>query len=296
MDTEQFQKTDKTGRFPVNQYKIFDNHFHLNYHSDFLKGVMKFKKAGGEAINLTCLPDYSMPPSGYYERIYEETIKMADRVREELNVTVLVTLGPYPLDLLHFRESVEDSFKMVQDGMDLASKFISEGKANAMGEIGRPHFEVPLPDLERSDRLLEYAFNLCNDLKCPAILHTEDLDEQRILNIEKMALKSGLNPGKVVKHHALVENLGSRSPMIFSLPATRKNVRTAMEMKKKFLLETDYINDPKDDNRFLPPDSVPLRARMIRQSYPDQWEEIFENIFRNIPIKLFGEESFKTLQ
>ncbi|MCI2412980.1 MAG: TatD family hydrolase [Cuniculiplasma sp.] len=276
-------------------YLIFDNHFHLNYENNFLEGARRFKKAGGNAINLTNLPDYSLPSENYYKTIYERTISMANAVRRETGLTVLVTLGPYPLDYNHFSEMNLDSENIVKNGIDLAAKLIEEGVTNAMGEIGRPHFPVSDLIIDKSNNLLEYAFSRCGELECPAILHTEDLDNARIEELEDFARRNGFNPMKIIKHHALPSNLLKDSKMNFSIPATRKFVRESISTKKKFLLETDYINDPKDDNRFLPPDSVPLRANMIRQNYPDSWEQTFKNTFRDLPLEIFGSEPFKCL-
>lgn len=276
-------------------YLIFDNHFHLNYGGNFIEGALRFKKAGGNAINLTNLPDYSLSPDHYYETIYERTIKIAEAVRRETGLTVLITIGPYPLDYARFSEIGLDGETLVMNGIDRAAKLIGEGVVNAMGEIGRPHFPVSASVVDESNRLLEYAFSRCGELECPAILHTEDLDNTRILEIEAFARKNGLDPRKVVKHHALPVNLWSDSWMRFSIPATRKFVRESISTEKKFLLETDYINDPGDDNRFLPPDSVPLRAIMIRQNYPDSWEHTFNSTFRDLPLEIFGSEPFESL-
>ncbi len=279
----------------MNGYLIFDNHFHLNYNNNFLNGAFKFKKAGGNAINLTNLPDYSLPSENYYETVYDRTIRMANAVRRETGLTVLITLGPYPLDYVHFSEMNINAESLVKNGIDMAAKLISENAANAMGEIGRPHFPVSESVMDKSNDLLEYAFSKCGELECPAILHTEDLDNAGIEEIEGLARKNGLNPGKVIKHHALPSNLLKDSEMHFSVPATRKFVRESISTNRGFLLETDYINEPNDDNKFLPPDSVPLRATMIRQNYPDSWEQTFNSTFRDLPLEIFGNEPFKGL-
>ncbi len=277
------------------EFIIFDNHFHLNYNNNFLNGAARFEKAGGNAINLTNLPDYSLPSGHYYETIYDRTLKMAEIVRRETELDVLVTLGPYPTDLIHFGEMNLDAEKIVKDGIDRASSLILENKANALGEVGRPHFPVPTETVGNSNQLLEYAFSACSDMKCPAILHTEDLDKVKIKELESMAKRSGLDPKMVVKHHALPENLLINSQIRFSIPATRRFVRDSVSTEAGFLLETDYVNDPNDDNRFLPPDSVPIRAKMIEQNYRDNWKEIFGKVFRDLPVEIFGKENFKAL-
>jgi TatD-related deoxyribonuclease len=273
--------------------RVFDNHFHLNQNHDFLQGVIRFKKAGGSSLNLTNLPDYSIPMEHYYDTIYSNTLKMAAKIRKEEDLDVVVTLGPYPLDIMHFLECDSNAIEFVKDGINKAKTLIERGDANAMGEIGRPHFPVPQNIVDLSNDLLQYAFELCSDIGCPAILHTEDFKEESILDLVNMCKKTGMQEDMVVKHHALPENLKSSSPVIFSIPATRRFTREAIQNSNSFLLETDFVDDINDINRFLPPESVPLRAIMITQQYPDSCEEILKNIFYKIPDHLFGSDSFK---
>lgn len=272
--------------------RVFDNHFHLNYNGDFIESAKKYKKAGGTAINLTNLPDYSIPPSSYYETVYQRTIAMAERIRKEVGIDVVVTIGPYPLDLMNLSKNIQASGELVREGIIRAARLCDMGKANAIGEIGRPHFQVDQSIVDKSNELLDFAFSLCKDSGVPAILHTEDLDSSSLHELEKRIRSSGMKDGMVVKHHAKPENLESDSIVRMSIPATRGDIRKAIESGRYFLMETDFIDNPEKPNMYLPLDSVPNRATWISQEYGERGLEILEWAFVKLPDQLFGEENF----
>ncbi len=261
---------------------VFDNHFHLRHDGDFLEAVRKFSLAGGTAINLTNLPDHSLGTEGYYEKIFDRTLGMAEVIRRETEVFVMVTLGPYPMDYFFFREHGKDAKQNMFDGIDLAARLYSQGKITAMGEIGLPHFKVEPGVMESIEEVLSHAFEVCGDMGIPVVLHTGDLSPFDVESLCSRAVIAGMKCSSVVKHHGTPDLLGNPSGMIISLPATRDNARQGARSADRFMIETDYIDDPLDRNKFLPPDSVPKRAAMIRQEY-ENWEKILESIFVETP-------------
>ncbi len=265
---------------------------HLNPEGRFLEAVDMFLKAGGTSFNLVNLPDNKLGTGHYYETLYERTVSMARIVREEKEFGVPVTLGPYPLDYFRFQDAGKDPVSEMRNAIDLACKYISEGEANAIGEIGRPHFPVPDEVVEQSDGIILYAMERAADLKCPVILHTNDLDESDYRLLEKLADKAGLEHKLVVKHHALPQDLSIETGIQRSVLASKSNTRKAALSGKPFLLETDYVDDPSLGWKVIPPDSVPRRATMIR-SEMENWETIFKKTFRELPMELFGEDVFR---
>ena len=270
---------------------VFDNHMHLRLDGLFLGAVDKFIKAGGNAINLVNLPDYSISPDEYYRSIYDRTLKIAEKVRKERDLAVVVSIGPYPLDYFYFREKGRDPVEELIRGIDLACDYISMGKANALGEVGRPHFEVDSAVMEDSNRILQHGFERSREAGNPVILHTDDLDSGGYSGLESMVRKAGISPEKVVKHHAYPQDLRLNSPLRLSIPATRPNVRESLAVSYDFMLETDYVDDPEKPGKVISPDSVPKRGKMIMNEYED-WQEIFSSIFMKVPFQVFGEEAF----
>ncbi len=276
----------------MNDHIVLDNHFHLNYKNDFLSAAKLYEKMGGTAINLTVLPEH-ISEIDHYRSLYDKTVRMADSVRANTKLDVIVTLGPYPVDILQWSEKPKDPVIMMKNGLDLAGNMIQDGVANAIGEVGRLHFQVDNSVTQKLNDVLEYAMQKARDMKCPIILHTEDLDEIAISEIETMARKVGIKPDKVIKHHALIENLKFDSGLIYSIPASRRNVKRGMEQDKPFFLETDYIDDPVDKNRYLPADSVPRRYFTIMQEFRDEKDHLINQIFRTLPERTYGSDSFK---
>ena len=269
---------------------IFDAHFHLREHEAYDDSVGIFTASGGNSFNLVNLPDYSLPHSNYYETLYERTVRTADMVRKEYKVHVIVSLGPYPLDYQFFLKNKEDPVSSILHGLELAGRFISSGRASGIGEIGRAHFATDTDMTEFSNRFMEESFEKAKDLDCFVMLHTEDLTPETIMQIERMADRCGLLPKRVIKHHATSQVLDV-SQVTKSFPATKKNARMLSLSRAKGMLETDFIDDPVNKQKFLPPDSVPRRALMIRQNFDDS-DDILYKIFQQIPFDSFQDDFF----
>ena len=268
---------------------VFDNHFHLRQDGLFLEAVRRFQKEGGTCINLTNLPNYALPAEGYYTRIYEETIQMAKIIRRSTPVKVIVTLGPYPLDYFFFRDSGMDPLGKMQNGLEVLRPYLQSGEAVAIGEVGRPHFQVSEKEYEDGTRIIQESMVLARDEGCPVVLHTEDLKCGDLEKLGDAARRIGLRQEMVVKHHSDPENLSCNVRILHSILATRTNVRKASESARDFLLESDYVDDPLKPGKVIAPESVPRRAKMIMQEN-DDWERILHASFVDLPGKLYGIE------
>ena len=269
---------------------IMDNHLHLRLDGRLLEAIKLFTRLGGNAVNLVNLPDYGVPAAGYYKDIYGRTLKIADMIRAEFKIPVLVTLGPYPLDYFHFQNHSMDGFESMREGLYLAEKYLENSRADAIGEIGRPHFEYSPDRSDGFNSILEDAFKICHAHGAPAILHTEDLTPESYCSLQKSAKSAGIDPVKVVKHHALPSDLSFENSLTLSMLATRQNTREISRSRRRMFLETDYVDDP-SSWKVIPPDSVPKRAIYIRENM-DNWEDLFSNIFRDTPVSVFGSEHF----
>ncbi|MCL4342003.1 MAG: TatD family hydrolase [Candidatus Thermoplasmatota archaeon] len=275
-------------------YIILDNHMHLREDGRFLSAIDMFLSAGGNSINLVNLPSHTIPPREYYQTLYEKTLRMASRIRQEKNMPVLVTLGPYPLDYFMFVQNSMDPVEEMKRGIDLAAKYSREGLCNAIGEVGRPHFPVPKHDLDRINDVLSYAMDTCADNHVPLILHTEDLSQTLYNELELMALRAGMKPEKVIKHHALPEDMHYGTHLRKSILASRNNVREAGRTGGDFFLETDYVDDP-GSWKVIPPDSVPRRISMIVQEYSN-WLDIISQCCGLLPREVYGDDAFAKLK
>ncbi|BAB59446.1 hypothetical protein [Thermoplasma volcanium GSS1] len=265
--------------------RVFDNHFHLNPGGNYKEAIGRFIKAGGTSINLTNLPLHDRT-SGYYENLYEWNIKMSEKIRSEFGIEVVVTIGPYPFDYQFFSNAGLDPINEMRHGLELAAKLVSEEKADAIGEIGYPHIQVDKELMDVYTEMLSEAFEIAGNIDSPVILHTYDLDCKDYERLESLSSSFGKNV-KVVKHHARPNDLKCNTHIFRSIGASRKNVIESTALSKKFLLETDFIDDPLYRNKYLPPDSVPKRALMIQQQIENA-DELLYSIFEELPAHIYG--------
>jgi Predicted metal-dependent hydrolase (urease superfamily) len=76
---------------------IFDNHVHIkNETIDFY--VQRYKKSGGTALNLINLTENCVNLECFIAE-YERNIKVS-RILCESGLDVIVTIGPYPINIL----------------------------------------------------------------------------------------------------------------------------------------------------------------------------------------------------
>ncbi len=273
---------------------IFDNHLHLQFKGENIIAVKRFEKLGGTHINLTNVPDYSYPlDREYYRKIYDQTIKLANLVREKTSVKVLVTIGPYPVDMVELIKkgiSVDEAKNFLIEGLKLAAEYIKKGEANAIGEIGRPHFPVSEERWDASNEIIIEGMRIAKEIDVPVILHTESATEKTWRDLSDFAERTGMNKNKVVKHYS-PPVVDERNYGIFpSVIASRKNVREALRQGTRFLLETDFMDEPSRKNAVLPIESVPKRAKWIIQEYGEEtWRRIMDNARKIYGYELFEE-------
>ena len=244
---------------------VFDNHLHLSRAGRFLDAVKDFKKAGGTHFVLCQLPMTDLViRDRNYESCYKETLEMAKEIRSKIDIGVFVTVGPYPVDHIRLSKKFgrEESIRIMKKGMDLAATLCEERKCIAIGEIGRPHFPVDKQVIIDSNEILLHGMKKAKDAGVPVVLHTESTTQDQCKELVEMGKKVGLQPNKIVKHYSppLVlesENYG----LMPSILASKKNITAAVEKGTRFMMETDYIDDPRRPGAVLSPKTVPKRTR-----------------------------------
>ena len=225
-----------------------------------------------------------------YRSCYEETLKMAEEVRNNIDVGVFVTVGPYPVDYIKLREKFgrDNALSIMKEGMDFAAELCQEGKCIAIGEIGRPHFPVDAETIEDSNEILLYGMQKARDVDFPVVLHTESTTSNQCKELVNMGRKVGLKPSKIVKHYSppLVlkkENYG----LMPSVLASKKNIFEAVAKGLRFMMETDYIDDPRRPGAVLGPKTVPKRTKELIEEKILSEKEI-EVIHKENPEKTYG--------
>jgi len=262
---------------------VFDAHFHLDPRGRCIDAAKDFERAGGKAFMLVSKP-YLLRLRSRSDVIeeYELLLSIADRVREETGIKVFVALGVHPARISEL--GVKTGKELLKDSIDIAVKYIEEGKACAIGEIGRPHYEVSTEVLEASNEVIEYGFERAKNLNCAVIIHSESA-ERTYEELSAIAERAGIDKKRVVKHFSEItsESYGITSSVI----ATYKNAKSACENMREFMLESDYIDDMDRPGAVIGPKTLP---RTVKRLLSEGYEEKMWKAMKDLPEKVFGIE------
>ncbi|MCL2148002.1 MAG: TatD family hydrolase [Methanomassiliicoccaceae archaeon] len=271
---------------------VYDNHVHMDPGGRNVEAAREFEAAGGTGLTLVTLPYRHIQIAGGedFGRSYEVTLSLAERAREATALEVNVAVGPYPVLILPLSElhGLERAEEMMTEGMDIAAGMVAEGRACAIGEIGRPHFDVPQDVWDASNRVLLRGMEHAKELGRPVIIHSESGTVGTNRSLSDMARSVGLDPGLVVKHSSPPfvtdeETFG----VMPSIPASKKNISEALgKGSTRLMLETDYIDDPGRPGMMMPITTVPSKVKALLASGRLGQEDI-HRICKDIPDSLY---------
>jgi len=251
---------------------ILDNHAHLEpYKGRHVAAVREFERQGGTHIIISGLP-YSEAPvreAEDYRRGYDLTVMLRDRVNRETGVRAYATVGPYPADLLELEKvhGLQGAKDVMLGAMEIAAEYVREGKALAIGEVGRPHFPVSSDVWAASNEILYHGMVMAKEVGCAIVLHTESATPESMRELAVMADHAGLPRQRVVKHYCppfvLPEENHGLMPSVL---AGKDAVVTALSKGTRFLMETDFLDDPARPGAVLNITTVPKRTlALMRQ-------------------------------
>lgn len=246
---------------------IFENHLHLRRDGRYIEAVKEFAKADGTHLVLT---QYPMPERVLAEKsyvpLYTDTLRMAEEIMATVPVTVFTVVGPYPVDYLTFRDVIgrDQAILLMKKGMDEAAGLCREHRCIAIGEIGRPHFPVAAEIIRDSNEILQYGMRRAAEVGVPVVLHTESTTPVHCKEFVDLGRAVGLRANAIVKHFSppLItskENFG----LMPSVLSSKKNIVTALTKGSRFLMETDYIDDPRRPGAVLGPATVPTLTKTL---------------------------------
>jgi TatD-related deoxyribonuclease len=242
---------------------ITDDHIHFNPRAGRgVEAAKDFRRAGGTHLFMVSLPAYSlgvMPRRGEdYREAFDETLRVAEQVRG-VGVTVFPVLGVHPVELLTYAESVglPAAEEIVCAGLEVAAGYVEEGRAVAL-KSGRPHFPVEPEIAAASERVLVRALELCADARCALQVHAESGPCADILDLAAVA---GMEPGRVVKHYATPD-----TPLVPSFLAKQEGLAGMARAGRRFMMETDYMDENSRPGAVMGPKSVPRVTRHLLES------------------------------
>lgn len=268
---------------------ITDNHMHIDSRARGLEAVKDFKNSGGTHIILVTKPSWSfgitVKESEDYLKVFDETIEIASKIRE-LGVGAFPVLGVHPAEISRLTEYMElqKATEIMKKGLEFASGYVEKGLAVGI-KSGRPHYPVSAEVWAASNEIMEYAFSLGKEQDCAVQLHTESVGESELQDIAKRARKTGIKMYKVVKHYSpplvkTCEELGL-FPGVISVKGA---IEHALEEGTRFMMETDYIDDPDRPGAVLGPKTIPRRTIKLMEMYG---EEPFWVIHKENPEKVY---------
>jgi TatD-related deoxyribonuclease len=276
------------------KFPVLDNHIHLQPSGKNVEALREFSNAGGTHVVLSQLPydEIQIKEEKDFRASYQITLDIAERARKETDVGVFVSVGPYPVLLIDLAEKhgLSKATDIMKAGMDTAGKLVEEGKAIAIGEIGRPHFPVSPEILQASNDIMRYGMEVASEVGCAVVLHTESATPEAMKEIARIADVAGLERGKVVKHYCPPLILEEENHGLFpSVLASRTAITEALQKGTRFMMETDYLDDLSRPGAVMSITTVPKRTKALMNSKSVS-EETILRIHKDNPQKVYGIE------
>ena len=272
---------------------ILDNHVHLEPRiGRNVEAVRDFERLGGTHLIVSHLPysEVRVNSPDDFRRSYDVTVSTVERVNSETGVKAFATVGPYPVELLGFekRFGLDAAKDLMTAGMDIAAEYVREGKALAIGEVGRPHFPVSEEVWETSNEILLHGMRLAKELDCAIVLHTESGNPGTMGELAGMADSVGLDRGRVVKHYSPPAVLPEEnSGLMPSVLAGKEAVQEALRKGTRFMMETDFLDDPRRPGAVLAITTIPKRTTTFIERGLMTEEQAFA-IHQDNPRKTYG--------
>ncbi|RLI74623.1 metal-dependent hydrolase [Archaeoglobales archaeon] len=270
---------------------ITDNHMHL-YNNLRLKALRQFKEVGGThvfLVSLLCHHYNVFPKRGEdFKEVFDRHIKLVKDANEIVRAFAVLSIHPAEITVLGDKVGYEKAAEITKDALDLAGKYVAEGKAVAI-KSGRPHYKVNKHVWNLSNDVLFHAFEVAKDVGCAVQLHTESFTIDGMKEIANIAKKAGVKLEKVVKHFSPpkireFEEIG----MFPSVIAGNENVLNAAKQGNRFMVETDYIDDKKRPGAVLGPKTVPRKIKELLKHGFD--EDLIHKICCENVEKVYGIE------
>jgi len=237
---------------------ITDDHIHIDpVNGRGLEAAKDFRRSGGTHIFLVSKPSWSLgvePSTGEdYREVFDATLRVAEMVRET-GLVVYPVLGVHPAEMnrLTARMSLEAAAGVMTAGLDLAARYVEDGRAVAL-KSGRPHYEVAPEVLSASNAVLYHALELAADCGCAVQLHAES---GPCADVVDMARRAGIPVERVIKHFATPD-----TPLMPSFIARHEDIPALAREGRRFTMESDYMDENSRPGAVIGPKSVPRFTR-----------------------------------
>ena len=264
---------------------ITDEHIHIDPRAKGIEAVKQFKNAGGTHMVVVSKPTWTLgvevvKPEDY-RIVFDETVDIVRQINE-IGVGAFPVLGVHPAEITKLceRMEVEKAVSLMKAGLEIAAEYVDEGLAVGL-KSGRPHYPVSDEVWQASNSIMSHAFSLGKDLGCAVQLHTESVGKVELEDIASRAKSACIPLDKVVKHYAppLVD-VCERIGLYPGVLAGKGAIEKALKQGSRFMMETDYIDDPQRPGAVLGPKTIPRRTLKLVETYGEEvfWKVHKENI------------------
>jgi TatD-related deoxyribonuclease len=283
---------------------IWDTHLHLDLEARGISAAQDFSNAGGTHICLVHKPSFPsrLPQSiEQVDQAYRKTLDLAAMVRERIEIDVRVILGPHPVvweKQIHTL-GMERSSQLHLDSVELALNYCAEGKAVALGEVGRPHYQVTEEIWSAANTQLETVMRMASQAGFPIQLHVEDNGAETNAELAEICDRSGLSRKNAVHHYASADVSQSFTHGLSSSVSMGKGsifdlMNTFDKCASTWTMETDYLDDPNRPGAVLGPKTVPKRTQQLVEDLlklrgRDEVEDVLMHVHSIWPGQLYGE-------
>ncbi len=248
-------------------------------HSNPVKGIgarkiaENFKKNDGWFIALVMLPTWDYGEQATSLEDFDKAVKKhlkECREAEDKGLKVACFAGLHPAELDKLANKGMSAYEIKDYALNVIDYLFTlckEQQIDGIGEIGRQHYKVRPDILVITQQLLEYVFKRQREYDCPIQLHLENIRGFTAKNISDMIDAYGSNRDRILIHHAkpgvldeAIENkVWATTPGIYeSLKVAFNRVSTI-----DFMIESDFIDDPKRPGKVLYPWDIPVALKRL---------------------------------
>ncbi len=283
---------------------ISDAHAHISN-----KGIgpheyaKRFKRCGGWFIALVSLPPYHYGLGSSLNDLIKSFnihIELCNIIRScGIKVSCILGLHPAYIDRIvkEYQNRHEKVLEIVNKGIETVEKYIKEGRADGVGEIGRPHYKTIPEVFSLCDYVMIKALEIVDDYDVVLHLHLEDRGILTVLSIKELSkgLLSESRKHRVIFHHASLRtsnyacNYGFSSTIVGRYPLLKKFFDENKELSDYVMIESDYIDDPRRPGVVMYPWEIAKEAtKLLSESphYYDLLEKVFiDNVVRVYDVK-----------
>ena len=274
---------------------VFDNHAHANERSGVgaAEVARRFKAAGGRGIVFVSLLTWSIGgrpgDRDWVVKLYDHTVKSAEAARGVGLVSGAV-VGLHPAECVKLLEAgwgVGEVEEFMRWAVDLAARYVEEGRAVGLGEFGRPHWPVDEGVRGLCNRLALYALERARDVGAAVHLHLERGGQATVDSIVELAKRAGIDPVRVVMHHieGALAGYAYAKGLSPSVPVGRRGeFEDALRSGPVFVVESDYLDDRSRPGAVIPPWTLASKLRQYVEngvlSAEDMYKICVENVRR----------------